>query len=394
MPSPLNGFTEPAASPTTSQVGPTLGADDPPVGSIPPVGAPHDVSGEMSQRGGRGGDERVHQGAGVDLLPPGERRQQADTDVHRAVAHGEHPAVARQVAPLPVVQVEVALDPRLVVEGAGEVAADRHAERVRAVAHGADRAPEPGVRAVGHHEVLRAHRLGRAVALDRGARHQPVLDQRGDGLGARPQRGADLHRALGHHLVEVAAPNHISVRREVGMFGPTELQGHAVRDRSQAVEAQELLERLGEAHVVQLADGPRREPVATGLLAGNCFLSTTSTRWPASASQCAVAAPEGPAPTTNTSQVGVVIADPACALVIPRARLEARGRTLHVCIVARCRRARLTDDRPTTPRWVMGSDSVIGSCRNLRSAPEPGGPGARCPISSRTGCHGCGLLVD
>ena len=30
----------------------TLGADEPPVGSIPPVGAPHDVSGEMSQRAG------------------------------------------------------------------------------------------------------------------------------------------------------------------------------------------------------------------------------------------------------------------------------------------------------------------------------------------------------
>ena len=349
----------------------------------------------MSQRAGRGGDERVHQGAGVDLLPPGERGQQADADVHRAVAHREHPAVAREVAALAVVEIEVALDPRLVVEGAGEVAADRHAERVRAVAHGADRAPEAGVRAVGHHEVLRAHRLGRAVALDRGARDQTVLDQRGDGLGARPQGRADLHRALGHHLVEVTAPNHIPIRREIGMFGPTELQGHAVRDRTQAVEAQELLERLGEAHVVQLADGPRREAVAAGLLAGNCFLSTTSTRWPASASQCAVAAPEGPAPTTNTSQRRRRHRRPACALVIPRAHLEVRAGRRCMCASSRAAaRARLTDDRPTTPRWVMGSDSVIGSCRNLRSAPEPGGPGARCPISSRTGCHGCGLLVD
>ena len=42
MPSPLNGFTEPAASPTTSHVGPMLGVTDPPVGSFPPVGGPHD----------------------------------------------------------------------------------------------------------------------------------------------------------------------------------------------------------------------------------------------------------------------------------------------------------------------------------------------------------------
>ena len=52
MPSPLNGFTDPAASPTTSHVGPMLGVTEPPVGSLPPVGAPHDVSGEMPQRAG------------------------------------------------------------------------------------------------------------------------------------------------------------------------------------------------------------------------------------------------------------------------------------------------------------------------------------------------------
>ena len=52
MPSPLNGFTEPAASPTTNQVGPMFGVTEPPVGSFPPVGGPHDDSGEMPQRAG------------------------------------------------------------------------------------------------------------------------------------------------------------------------------------------------------------------------------------------------------------------------------------------------------------------------------------------------------
>src|SRR3954468_20703806 len=52
MPSPLNGFTEPAASPTTNHVGPMFGVTEPPVGSFPPVGGPHDVSGVMPQRAG------------------------------------------------------------------------------------------------------------------------------------------------------------------------------------------------------------------------------------------------------------------------------------------------------------------------------------------------------
>src|SRR5947209_19958163 len=52
MPSPLNGLTVPAASPTTSHVGPTCGTTDAPVGSLPPVGAPVAVSGAMPQRAG------------------------------------------------------------------------------------------------------------------------------------------------------------------------------------------------------------------------------------------------------------------------------------------------------------------------------------------------------
>src|SRR5882757_796543 len=52
MPSPLNGLTAPAASPTDNQPGPTGGCTESPVGSFPPVGAPHDVSGEISHDAG------------------------------------------------------------------------------------------------------------------------------------------------------------------------------------------------------------------------------------------------------------------------------------------------------------------------------------------------------
>ena len=56
------------------------------------------------------------------------------------------------------------------------------------------------------------------------------------------------------------------------MVGPGELEGDAVRDRAQPVEALELGELVGEAHVVQLAHRARREPVAAGLLAGKVLL--------------------------------------------------------------------------------------------------------------------------
>ena len=52
MPSPLNGLIDPAASPAMIQVGPTFGVTDPPVGSLPPVCGPHDVSGEIPHRAG------------------------------------------------------------------------------------------------------------------------------------------------------------------------------------------------------------------------------------------------------------------------------------------------------------------------------------------------------
>src|SRR6185503_9011394 len=52
MPSPLNGFTLPAASPATTKLGPTAGCTDVPVGSLPPVGAHVAVSGPIPQRAG------------------------------------------------------------------------------------------------------------------------------------------------------------------------------------------------------------------------------------------------------------------------------------------------------------------------------------------------------
>src|SRR6266508_3218342 len=52
MPSPLNGLIAPPASPVTRKLGPTRGPTERPIGSRPPVGGPHDVSGERPQDAG------------------------------------------------------------------------------------------------------------------------------------------------------------------------------------------------------------------------------------------------------------------------------------------------------------------------------------------------------
>jgi hypothetical protein len=162
----------------------------------------------------------------------------------------------------------VRLDPRLVVVRAREVAAHRHAERVRAVARRAQRAPEARVGTVGHEHVPGAHPLDRAalLALHDRAAHEAVLDQGLEGLGRGPHGGARLHCDVGDHLVEIASPHDVAVVRELGVVGPGQLERDTVADRAQAVEALTVAEPLLEAHVDELLHRTRREAVAAGLL--------------------------------------------------------------------------------------------------------------------------------
>ena len=74
-----------------------------------------------------------------------------------------------------------------------------------------------------------------------------------------------------------------------------------MRDRAQPVEALELRELLGETHVVELADRPRREAVAARLLPREPLLLDHHDAVPGVASQYAADAPDGPAPMTSTS---------------------------------------------------------------------------------------------
>ena len=176
---------------------------------------------------------------------------------------------------------------------------------IGAVAGGAEGPAEPGVGPVGDDHVAGPHDLGGAgvgPAHDR-AVERPRARAPGPIASVAGQRVAPAFTArVGDHLVELAAPHHVPVGREVGVLGPGQLEGDAVGDRPQPVEALELRERVGETHVVELADRPRSQPVAARLLAREALLLDDEhavARAPRASS--AAAAPDGPAPTTSTS---------------------------------------------------------------------------------------------
>ncbi len=238
------------------------------------MGGPHECLGTDVPARRRGRDERVHETARVHRLPSCERRQQPDADVHGAVADREHPSVPGEVVALAVAEVEVALDPGVVVVRALEVAPHGHAHRVRPVARRPERPAEPRVRAVGDDEVARPDRFARAalLAVDDRARDETALDERIGGFRRGPHGGARLHRLARDHLVEVAPADDVAVRGKVRVVGPGELEGDAVRDRPEAVVALVVGERVGEPHVVELAHRPGGQPVPARLLAWEALL--------------------------------------------------------------------------------------------------------------------------
>ena len=95
MPSPLNGFTLPAASPTTRKLGPALGPTDPPIGMRPLRRLLRRLARVDLPTVGNLMCVGIQQVSGVDALEVAERAEQTDADVDGAVAHREDPAVAR-----------------------------------------------------------------------------------------------------------------------------------------------------------------------------------------------------------------------------------------------------------------------------------------------------------
>ena len=158
----------------------------------------------------------VEQVGGVDALEVAERRQQADADVHRAVADREDPAVAGHRVAVAVLDVERRLDPRLGVRGRLPVGADRRAVRPLPGAGRAEGPTEAAVGAVGDDRVLGPDVDGssRRAPSTIGAAHEAPLDER-----VRPPRAPARSVApaalgvVGDDLVELAAAHDVAVVR-------------------------------------------------------------------------------------------------------------------------------------------------------------------------------------
>ena len=215
MPSPLNGFTAPAASPTSSMPGTACGERLKLIGSGPDSSRPSAVSSEMPNDGRQHRRERVEQSLRRDVLEVLERVQQPGAQVDRASRHREQPPVARQEqVALPEVEPRFEPWPGVIVRAV--VAARGDPERPALVAHDAGRLGEPRRRAVGrddepgaHLDRLRVLVLGRAGSC--APRTHPSLMIGRDGLGALHQSGAGLLRALRQQRVEVVPRPHQAV---------------------------------------------------------------------------------------------------------------------------------------------------------------------------------------
>ena len=91
-------------------------------------------------------------------------------------------------------------------------------------------------------------------------------------LGALQQGRAGRLGVPGHQAVEVVARDGVAVVGEVRVLRPVHVDGAAEAEGAQALVAVGTGQRALQVHVGQLADGPRREPVAAGLLPGELLL--------------------------------------------------------------------------------------------------------------------------
>src|SRR3954471_23354994 len=171
MPSPLSGFTQPAASPTSAQFRPATPETAPPMGSSAEAGTRTGPSSwQSSWRGGGAGraDRPVDlplRGAGGRVgveqrpelhtrRPPG-RGEGADADVHLAAPRGtewKDPAVAGEQLPVGSAQLQVRGNPFVVAAPGPHVTADGHAVGGVPVPLPAEHPPQGRARTVGDHE--------------------------------------------------------------------------------------------------------------------------------------------------------------------------------------------------------------------------------------------------
>src|SRR5690606_13797589 len=125
------------------------------------------------------------------------------------VADREDPAVARQRVAVAVPNIEAGLDPRVIMQWALVVGADRHALRVAAIACGSERSTEPGVGTVGDDDVAGPDLPGRpgCLVLDHGAVDEAAFEDRSDCFGGLVGLGARRRGVGEDDLVEIPSPD-------------------------------------------------------------------------------------------------------------------------------------------------------------------------------------------
>ena len=122
--------------------------------------------------------------------------------------------------------------------------------------------------------------LGGALLLDRDAgqgrerarQRGPLVDHGGRHLGALQEGRPGLLGVPGHQAVEVVAGDGVAVVGEVRVLRPPHVDGAAEAEGPQPAVAVGAGQGPLQVHVGQLPDGPRREPVAAGLLPGELLL--------------------------------------------------------------------------------------------------------------------------
>ena len=210
---------------------------------------------------------------GVDALEVAERRQQADADVHGAVADREDPAVAGHRLAVAVLDVERRLDPRVGVARRLPVGADG-----RAVGPVSRRRDVPRARPkrllAPSATMVNSARISTGGPTRRPSTRSTVAPRTKPrsttGCSASwpcSRRGPGGDRVVGDHRVEVAAAHDVAVARVHRVARPLQLELAAGPGRPQPAVAVEPGEPVGEAHLVELVHRPRREAVAARLVA-------------------------------------------------------------------------------------------------------------------------------
>ena len=245
MPSPLSGFTQPAASPISAQLGPATLLTAPPIGSSAEVGRPQVAARARTPRGAARRRSAISGLIAMSAGPLG-GGQGADADVHLAGrrAQREDPAVAGQDLAVLAAQLQVGADPRVVGIARSR---RRSGRRRRRRCRGATRDPAPCPAASGPRRPRPAAcRRSRTVAVAASLKHHggdPVavaayVDRAGAvDRDARPPRSRCVRRWSSSSVRATA-------RAPVGQRAarPGQQQGLA-----EAVGAQPLVDGVGRA---------------------------------------------------------------------------------------------------------------------------------------------------